>query len=242
MHDHIKGMVENILDLISRSISLYLSVKKDNITEMNKSSLNSIIQSKENSLKLLYDEYKKINPDYKVKTYDKFEEAQDVVQSKIHNIEGKIISAIDKELLQNIPSKGHDGIYTTAQSIKSNCETSMIKLDSIIHLRKDSSEAYFCLIRTTHYVIKAMELYEKAGLKEQAAYCSNLLDENKLHMNEMYEKRIILYSPQYGDTYAGISKKFGISLMQLVRENYIENPYEKPFASYLLIATDNSIE
>lgn len=242
MHDHIKGMMENILDLMSLSKSLYQSIKQDNMTEMNRSSLNSIVQSKENSLNLLYDEYKKVNPNYKIKPYDISTDPQDMLQSKIHSIEGKIVSAIDKELLQNIPLKAHDGIYTTAQSIKSNCETSMIKLDSIMNLRSSSSEAYSYLIKTTHYVIKAMELYKKAGLTEQLAYCNNLINENKTLMKKTYGKKLILYTPIYGDTYAGISKRFGLTLLQLVRENHIKNPYSKTLIDNILVVVDDSIE
>lgn len=225
---------------MSQTLSLYSSVKADNLSEMNKSALSSIVQSKENSLKNLYNEYKKINPSYTIKTYDKSEELPEILQDKIHSIESKIISTIDKELLQNIPSKAHDGIYTMAQSIKSNSETSMIKLQPIINLRTNSSKSYLYLIKTTHYIIKAIDLYKKAGANEQLEYCNNILNENKRLMKDVYGKKLILYTPVYGDTYANVSKKFGITLLQLVKENHIVNPYSKSLIDTIMIVTDNN--
>lgn len=239
-HEHIKGMMENILDLMSQTLSLYSSIKQDNISEMNRASLNSIVQSKDNSLKSLYNEYKKVNPNYIIKAYTKSEDSPEILYNKIHSTEEKIISTIDKELLQNIPSKAHDGIYTIAQSIKSNSETSMIKLQSIINLRTNSSESYLYLIKTTHYIMKAMELYKKAGADEQLEYCTSILNENKRLMTDVYGKKLILYTPVYGDTYADISKNFGITLLQLVRENHIVNPYSKSLMDTIIIVIDDN--
>lgn len=238
MHDHIKKTVEDVLNMMSESISLYKSVKPEELHGMAPNTLNSIIQSKENSAASLLKEFNKIYPDFKPKSYPINPQSINTIYNNMLSLENRIASFVQSDLLPNIPSKGHDGIYTLAANIRSNSESTIVKLNNMLNLRGKLTASYEHIADTFLPIVEALEVYEKENLFEQVALCNNLIDQNRKFLKDKYSKNLIIYSPVYGESFASISSKFMIKLPELMRLNKLSHPYSRVLCKYLIIITD----
>ena len=238
MHDHIKKTVEDLLNMISESLALYKSVNTDNLQGSGPNTLNSIIQSKENSLTSLLKEFNRIYPSFKPKSFTITPKPITELYNNMISLENKIADFVQSDLLPNIPSKGHDGIYTFGVNIRSNSESTIVKLNNILNIRSHIDNSYSNIVETVVPIIKVLEIYEKESLIEQVSLCNKIIEENKRILKEKYSKTLLVYSPSYGDSSSGICTKFNIKLLDFLKFNKIKNPYSKLLPKYLIIITD----
>jgi hypothetical protein len=238
MHDHIKKTVEDLLNMMYESIALYKSVKPEELHGMGPNTLNSIIQSKENSAASLLKEFNRIYPQFKPKDYPTNPQSINTIYNSMLSLENRIASFVQSDLLPNIPSKGHEGIYTLAANIRSNSESTVVKLNNMLNLRGDASASYDNIVGTLLPLIEALEVYEKEDLPESAALCIILMEHNKKTLKEKFSKNLTIYSPGYGESFASISSKFNIKLPELLKLNNLTNPYSRVLSKYLIIITD----
>ena len=238
MHDHIKRTVEDLLNMMSESLALYKSVDTAGLHGMGPNTLNSIIQSKETSLLNLLKDFNRIYPDFKPKTYPTTSQSINQLYNNMLSLENKTASFVQGNLLPNIPSKGHEGIYTLAATIRSNSESSIVKLNNMLNLRGKVSNSYTSIVETLTPLLKTLEIYEKENLTEQASLCHRLIQENQKLLKEKYSKNLIIYTPSYGDSCSSICNKFNINLLFFLKLNEIKNPYSKLLSKYLILLTD----
>lgn len=238
MHEHIRNTVENLLNMMSESLALYRSVNVSDLKGMGPNTLSSIIQSKENSLTALLKEFNRIYPDFRPKEFPVSSKPVSQLYSYMLSLENKIASLVQSDLLPNIPSKAHEGTYTIAANIRSNSESTVVKLNNMLNIRGEESNSYFNVANTILLVASTLETYEKENLQEQASLCRQLIEENQKLFKESFSKKLILYTPVYSDTCCSICKKFNIKLSDFLKLNKINNPYSKPLSKYLIIITD----
>ena len=238
MHDHIKNTVEELLNMMSQSLALYRSVNVNELQGVGPNTLNSIISSKESSFSALLKSFNRIYPNFKPKTYPINSQSINILGSTMLTLENKIASFVESDLLPNIPSKGHEGIYTLAATIRSNSESILVKLNSLLKLRGEANNSYRSIVDTIPLLVKALEIYEKENLAEQAALCSKLLEGNQKLLKEIYSKNLIVYTPVYGDSCSSICTKFNMKLSLFLNFNNIKNPYSKLLPKYLVLLTD----
>lgn len=173
MHEHIRQTVEDLLNMIAESISLYKSANISELAGMAPSILNSIIQSKENCLNDLLSEFNKIYPNFNPKSYSYSEQPIKSIYNTIISLENKIGAFIQNNLLPSIPAKGHEGIYTIAANIRSNSESSVVKLNSMLNIRSKESLSEEDISKSVLLIIACMEFYEIKAWKLRANYAIN---------------------------------------------------------------------
>lgn len=238
MHEHIRGTVENLLNMMSESLSLYRSVDVSELTGVGPNTLNSIIQSKENSLSALLKEYNRIYPSFRPKEFPTSSKPASQLYNSMLSLENNIASLVQSDLLPNIPSKAHEGIYTIAANIRSNSESTIVKLNNMLHIRGGERNSYLNAANTIPLIAAALEIYEKENLEGSAVLCRQLIEENRNLFKENFSKNLILYTPSYSDNYTSICTKFNMRLSDFLKLNNIKNPYSKPLTKYLIIITD----
>jgi hypothetical protein len=238
MHDHIKKTVEDLLNMMSESLSLYRSVNTDGLQGTGPNTLNSIIQSKDNSLTALLKEFNKIYPSFKPKSFTITTKSINELYNNMLSLENRTASFVQSDLLPNIPSKNHDGIYTVAANIRSNSESTIVKLNNMLHIRGEASDSYSNILEAVVPLVKSLEIYEKENLKVQAELCNKVIEETQKLFKEKYSKNLIVYTPSYGDSCSRICTKFNIKLLDFLKLNGIKNPYSKLLSKHLIIITD----
>lgn len=238
MHDHIKNNVEELLNMMSESLSLYKSINIAELQGMGPNTLDSIIQSKENSLEGLLEEFNKIYPSFKPKQFPITSLSLNSNYNTMLSLEDRISNHVQNNLFPNIPSKGHEGIYTLAANIRSNSESTVIKLNNMLNIKLRRPYVEDDIIKTLLPIVICLETYEKLQLESQASLCKELLEQNKKLLQTTCSKSLIIYEPKYGESLASIASNFKIKLNNLMKINRIRNPYSKISCKYLIIISN----
>lgn len=238
MHDHIKNIVEELLNMMSESLSLYKSINVAELHGMGPATLDSIIQSKENSLEDLLKEFNKIYPNFKPKQFPMTSQPINTNYKTMLSLEDRITTYVQNNLFPNIPSKGHEGIYTLAANIRSNSESTVVKLNNMLNIRQRYSSVEINIIKTLLPIVICLENYEKLQLEPQVALCKELLEQNKRLLQTTCSKVLTIYEPKYGESLSSIASNFEIKLSDLITLNRIRNPYAKISSKYLIIISN----